>query len=500
MKITIQVFAFFLLLIMISCDDSILTPNGNLLPDTKIYLDTILNQQNSRVNVSWSGDDPDGLVIGYAISWNEKDWYFTRKNDSTFALQVESSDTNFVFSVASIDNSLKQYPNEGEKLAFTDKNGNDRLDDGEIFPLLDGAIDPIPSRLQFPIKNSPPIIAWGNDTSAKSAIAVALPDTTFSFATFKFFVSDPDGDATLETIEVSLNDSSMTAKWTPIPKNTRLFSLSAKDGLQLNSNNILYLRARDIGKLRSKILTYPAPGKTWYVQGSKGPILLIKDSGNRDADNFYLKALNAMNTGKFSGRFDVLDINTTKTTDAPAKTIPPFISPMFIESLKLYSAVIWYTDKSPSMSLAQQSLVEYMRAGGKVLFIADLPAPLSEDMRTEIRDFSPIDSIGKQEVSSDPLAIRNGTEFLGIPHGSITYPNLTKEKGSVLVYPLYPKANAKSVYRLPENPKWTGSPILGAIDDESDMVFLHLPLHLLNVNDQAIQLMETILRNEFFIQ
>ena len=101
MKITIQVFAFFLLLIMISCDDSILTPNGNLPPDTKIYLDTILNQQNSRVNVSWSGDDPDGLVIGYAISWNEKDWYFTRKNDSTFALQVESSDTNFVFSLKS---------------------------------------------------------------------------------------------------------------------------------------------------------------------------------------------------------------------------------------------------------------------------------------------------------------------------------------------------------------------------------------------------------------
>jgi hypothetical protein len=485
---------------MISCDESVLTPNGNLPPDTKIFLDSIMNQQNSRVHVSWSGDDPDGLVIGYAISWNEKDWFFTRKNDSTFALQVESSDTNFIFSVASIDNSLDQYPSEGEKLTFTDKNGNNTYDIGEIFPLLNGAIDPIPHRLQFPIKNSPPIIAWGNDTSAKSAIAVALPDTTFAFSTFRFFVTDPDGDATIESIEWSLNDSSATAKWTQIPKNTRIFSLNASDGLRLNSTNVLYLRARDIGKLRSKMLTYPSPGKTWYVQGSKGPILLIKDSGNRDADNFYLKALNTMNSGSFSGRFDVLDINSSRTTDAPAKTIPPFINPMFIESLKLYSAVIWYTDKNPSMNLAQQSLGEYMRAGGKVLFIADLPAPISEDMRTEIRDFSPIDSIGKQEVSSDPLAIRNGTEFLGITHGSITYPNLTKERGSVLVYPLYPKANAKAVYRLPENPKWTGSPILGAIDDESDMVFLHLPIHLLNINDQAIQLIEMILRNEFSIQ
>ena len=500
MRIFYLVFSLCILFILSSCDDSIVTPDGNIQPDTKIYLDTILNQQNSRVNVSWSGDDPDGLVIGYAISWNERDWYFTRNNDSTFSLQVESSDTNFIFSVAAIDNSLKQYPNEGETLSFTDNNGNGRFDIGEVFPTLMGAIDPTPSRLQFPIKNSPPILAWGNDTSAKSAVAVALPDTTFAFATFSFYVSDPDGDATLETIEWSLNDSSQNAQWKSIPKGSRLFSVSSKDGLALNANNTIYMRARDIGKLTSTILQYPSPGKTWFVKAIKGPILLIKDCGNKDADNFYLKALNTIQSGGFAGRFDVLDINTTKTVDAPAKTIPPFISPMFIESLKLYSAVIWYTDKNPTMSLAQQSLGEYMRSGGKVLFIADLPAPISEDMRTEIRDFSPIDSIGKQEVSSDPLAIRNGTEFLGITHGTIQYPNLTKERGSVLVYPLYPKANAKAVYRLPENPKWTGSPILGVIDDESDMVFLHLPLHLLNTNDQAIQLIETILRKEFSIQ
>ena len=497
MRSVLHILSVCLLLFIASCDDSVLTPSGNLPPDTRLFLDTIRNQQNSRVNVSWSGDDPDGLVIGYAISWNDKDWFFTRNNDSTFALQVESSDTTFGFSVAAIDNSLKQYPNEGARLDFSDVNGNNRWDEGEKFLLLDGAIDPSPARLIFPIKNSPPIMAWGNDTSSKSAVAVALPDTTFAYATFKFFVTDPDGDATLESIEWSLNDSSANANWKPIPKGARLFSISANDGLRLNADNVLYMRARDIGNLQSKMLSYPAPGKTWYVQGSKGPVLLIKDSGNRDADNFYLNALNAAG---FSGRFDVLDINSTRTVDAPAKTIPPFISPMFIESLKLYSAVIWYTDKNPSMSLAQQALGDYMRAGGKVLFIADLPAPISEDMRTEIRDFSPIDSIGKQEVSSDPLAIRNGTEFLPIPHGTVIYPTLTKERGSVLVYPLYPKANAKAVYRLPENPKWVGSPILGAIDDESDMVFLHLPLHLLNVNDQALQLVSTILRNEFSIQ
>jgi hypothetical protein len=195
-----------------------------------------------------------------------------------------------------------------------------------------------------------------------------------------------------------------------------------------------------------------------------------------------------------------LDINTTRTADAPAKTIPPFINPMFIESLNLYSAIVWYTDKSPSMTLAQQSLTPYTRSGGKVLFIADLPAPLSEDMRTEIRDFSPIDSIGSSEVSSDPLAIRNGTEFIALEHGGTIYPNLIKERGSVLVYPLYPKANAKPVYALPVGTKWQGTPILGVQDDESTMIFLHMPLHLLNTNDQAIKLIERIMLDEFKIR
>ncbi|MFM8455973.1 MAG: hypothetical protein ACKOAK_04335, partial [Ignavibacteria bacterium] len=96
MRIFTIILSIYITLILISCDDSMMTPNGNIQPETSIFLDTIRNQQNSRVNVSWSGDDPDGLVIGYAISWNERDWYFTRKNDSTFALHVESSDTNFI--------------------------------------------------------------------------------------------------------------------------------------------------------------------------------------------------------------------------------------------------------------------------------------------------------------------------------------------------------------------------------------------------------------------
>ncbi|MFN4990135.1 MAG: hypothetical protein ACK5F4_08835 [Ignavibacteria bacterium] len=487
-------------LLISSCNETLIHPSDNQPPNTTLFLDSIRNQQNSRVYVSWSGEDTDGMVIGYIFTWDKKNWYFTRNNDSTFALQVESSDTNFHFSIAAIDNSLKQYPYEGERIEFVDKNNNGFHDPGEDFPQLHGAVDPTPANLFFPIKNSAPIIAWGNDTTANSSLSVALPDTTFAFATFKIFVTDPDGDATIESIEWSMNDSTQNANWKTLPKNTRLFNVTIKDGLLLNANNAIYIRAKDIGKLSSKVLRYPSTNKTWYVRAAKGPILLIKDCANKDIDNFYSRALSLIGSNTFDGRFDVLDINTTRTADAPAKTIPPFINPMFIESLNLYSAIVWYTDKSPSMTLAQQSLTPYTRSGGKVLFIADLPAPLSEDMRTEIRDFSPIDSIGSSEVSSDPLAIRNGTEFIALEHGGTIYPNLIKERGSVLVYPLYPKANAKPVYALPVGTKWQGTPILGVQDDESTMIFLHMPLHLLNTNDQAVKLIERIMLDEFKIR
>lgn len=163
MKYTFYILIFLGVLLTSSCNETLINPSDNQPPNTTLFLDSIRNQQNSRVFVSWSGEDTDGMVIGYVFSWDKRNWYFTRKNDSTFALQVESSDTNFRFSIAAIDNSLKQYPNEGERIEFVDKNNNGFHDSGEDFPKLHGAVDPTPANLLFPIKNSAPIIAWGND-------------------------------------------------------------------------------------------------------------------------------------------------------------------------------------------------------------------------------------------------------------------------------------------------------------------------------------------------
>ena len=132
---------FITCLCIVSCNDTLLSPNGNVVPQTSLFLDSVLNQQNSRVFVSWSGDDSDGMVVGYIYSWDKAKWYFTRKNDSTFSLQVQSADTIFGFSVAAIDNSLKEYPKEGELIEFVDKNNNAQFDIGEQFPILQGLLN-----------------------------------------------------------------------------------------------------------------------------------------------------------------------------------------------------------------------------------------------------------------------------------------------------------------------------------------------------------------------
>lgn len=483
--------------LLISCNGLTGIPQSNILPETHIFLDSIDVQQNSQVYLSWQGDDSDGLIIGYIISWNGKDWFYTQKNDSIFSLKVETSDTNYTFRVSAIDNSLSLYPKEGDIIAFSDMNNNGIHDENEPFPSLSSSVDLSPASLKVPIKNSAPLIAWGIDTNAKSAIAVALPDTTFTFATFQYFVSDLDGTETIASVEWSLNDSSSSATWHTIPLNSKLFNIKESDGLKINADNRIYLRATDIGKLKSKILQYPFEGKVWYVKKPMGSILLIKDSGSPDADAFYTNALQNIAGGKFSSGYDVLDIYSSKTVNSQAKTLPPFISPMFIETLRLFKTVIWYSDKSPSVELAQQSLPEYIRTNGKVIFITEFPVPLTLDYRTALLDFAPIDSISQKEVSDDPLAIRNGTEIKPIKIGAWEYPILIKEKGSVLVYNLYPKVTANPLYMLPENPKWFGTPILGILGENRQMIFMHMPLHLVNKNGGAMQFLDIALTKEF---
>src|ERR1044072_3118782 len=61
-----------------SCTD---VPTGNVTnqpPDTHLSLvpDSTISPQKTRLTITWWGDDPDGFVAGYRISFDSLNWTF----------------------------------------------------------------------------------------------------------------------------------------------------------------------------------------------------------------------------------------------------------------------------------------------------------------------------------------------------------------------------------------------------------------------------------------
>ncbi|MFN8358735.1 MAG: hypothetical protein U0264_02365 [Candidatus Kapaibacterium sp.] len=479
-------------MIFSACADEPTAPRANSRPETHIAVDTVATEQSSRLLLHWYADDADGIVNGYLVSMDRKTWFFTRKNDSLFSLRIENNDTSYLFSVSSVDNSLKNYPIEGAIVQFADANSNGLYDNGEEFLSLEGACDLTPATTRFPIRNTQPVVFFGSDSTSIAAKQVQLPDSTFTVATFQFGAYDLDGAETIAYFEYALNDTAST-NWRRISTSQTFITLTSDSGLVSNSDNAFYLRAVDIGALKSKVLRYPQPGKTWYVRKPKGNILIIKDHDLPAADNFYQNSVQTIASGKFAGKVDVLDLRTGGKT----RNIPPFINPMFIETLKLFKAVIWYSDAGANYRLAQESLPEYIRSGGHALYAADLPNPISSEAQTALIDFAPVDSVSAFEITSNPLDIKNNSEIVADTSGGTIYSNFIKETGTVNPHALYPKITAKSLYRLPASTKWTGNPVVAVRSEDRRMIFVGLPLYLLNKSQTAELFLQTVLTGEF---
>lgn len=473
-------------------------PLPNLPPETLLWVDTIATAQQSQAHLFWRGDDPDGFVIGFLVSLNGKEWYYTQRRDTVVSFTVGTEDTLYLIAVAAVDNSAPRLPRAGARVEFVDSNGNGTHDDGESFVGLEGAVDPTPARLSYPVRNSPPRLFWGSDTTEAAARSVWLPETTFTVATFRFTAVDPDGPNQIAYYEWALND---TSHWNLLPATTEFFTLREADGLRPETENRLFLRATDIGGLRSPVLEYPPPGRRWYVHKPKGPLLLIHDYGIADgADTFYTNALQRIAGGRLRDRFDVLDIRSGRTAQSPPRNIPPFLSPMFVETLRLFEAILWYGDPQFALDIAQAVLPEYVRSGGKVLLVTTLPSVINPS--AAYSDIAPIDSLSQRELFSTPAALPNGTILLPdstLPEGS--YPALIKERGvAVGIHALFPNATARPLYRLPASPHYSGTPTVAVRSGNRQVFFLHFPLHLFNRDGGAEQLLERVLIGTFGLQ
>lgn len=443
-------------------------------PETSIFLDQIPLQGEDRLNalvtLHWSGEDKDGIVVGFEYSFDNQTWLFTTKTDSTFRLSLDgTADTSdIMFYVRAIDD---------ESLR-----------------------DPTPASLKIPIRNTAPTVQIDHSYDAA--------DTTYPVILLYWNANDLDGAETLDSIYLKANNGvwlSLPASIqmvTIVPQNPKTSgSQSAYVYLQYNKtplttllqdfvvegHNQFFVKAKDKGGLFST----EDSSKVYYVYAQRSDLLLIDgQSTSPRAIQTYSPILQSL-----YGSYDYLDL--TLSTSFPKLTLP--LERWFL----LHTQIFWYAQNTvtqldyieKSESIIQNSL----NAGKKLLF--SLPVTKSLSPTSAIYRFSPIDSLTQQKdafMMSTGQAYPDALEGMGYPVLKNSGPGLISQ-----ISPFYVKASARVLYRaelVAGAGSWTDSTTIAAKllnnQNKTNCIFFVIPLEKLNGNSNLQQLFQAI-QNEF---
>jgi len=479
-RFTLLLSVFAILLYLGGCDKGSL--KSNTAPDTKIALESInLNGQfrlNSVVALSWFGTDIDGYITGYDISFDAQNWTYTEKLDSTFRFSIPAgSDTiDITFYVRAIDD-----------------NGN---------------TDPTPASLRIPLKNS---IPTGTFDEAN------LPgDTALAVTTYRWFGSDPDGDETIVEAEMRWNngnwysidpyqalitfvaDTNGTGTAQVFYANDKNAQPTSIDGLNLNADNILYLRVKDIAGATSIIDT----ASEVFIKKPNANFLVICGQPN-SVSEIYRPILNDIGQA-----YDFIDFAKTNGQNKPINQ-PKFWSPTFRHMLMLYKKAFIYTDatlyNNPAsgqsallLAFMGQGVQQFTDAGRKVLVSTQFSNNAAIDM-SSVNGIYPIDGI---VTSGGQVRISNDSTIYPVVAGS-QYISLKPKNILIGLYPIVKSADAEDFYRakLTKLSGWQGDNLVGVrrkFNGNVSHVFFGLGLYQFNKTTADLKdLMEEILVNDF---
>jgi hypothetical protein len=518
-KIKLNITIILLLIVaLFACTEIANEPrNSNKAPETNISIfpdnpDSI-NQQKSRLQVHWWGEDSDGIILGYYLRWVgiSNNWTFTTSNDSLFSLPIGSADTTYTIEVMAVDvEGNNKYDNSviwnNEDLGpepFIDENGNGVWDKGEFYFDI-GMIDQTPAAMKYPIKNSPPEIEWNKES--------VIPESTFPVITVAWDVTDLDGDESIVSIDLGINDIDLGIQ---LPGNTRLVTLRIKDvnaanpelevlingsedkifeknltGLKLDDFNRLYVRATDISGSKSEVQPLPDTSRTWFVKKPKGELLVVDDfSGGTDASAFYKDLFSTIDNGNYADQFDVFDLEAIKL---------PFANITFLETIKLFRYIYWYSDATPSLELTSSITQKFILNGGKIGYSMTFIEPNSSfnyDLTT-LQSFLPIEKFG-EEV---PIRrVYSGANILPISDTTSNfgdYPQLRTEESISYVHTYVPNTLiSKGVYNISSS-NINGN--ISLITNAKELFFIGVPIHSSNdITGSAKKLIEKVYLDEF---
>ncbi|MBI1806339.1 MAG: hypothetical protein HYR76_04730 [Ignavibacteria bacterium] len=506
-------------------------PNVNQPPRTFLWLfpDSTIAQGTSRQHIRWWGEDPDGIIKGYLFASGKSfitngqisspdtiTWRWKTGNDTIIAFPLLIRQDTFQVAVRSVDNTFTvPLPDQAmirfSPFTYYDQNENGVFDgNDQPLPTLSSATDHKGASLGVPVLNQPPSIVFAQNPNDPNT-TLQQPETTYTVATFSWVGSDPDGDKTIVSYRVALNNPTDSTHWVSIPGNISLITLfvprSRSDsatgevsaeiysgkflnrqligslpGLKLDSLNTFYVQAKDIAGDYSPMIQLPQIGGTWFVRKPKWRTLAIVDYISSDslaASTTYHNAfLNIGLREPTLANYDDLNIgrgitSSQKQSAAAGESnprygnlVPPFIDPAFIYTLFLYDYVFWYTDQYPSIPVAQLSLFPYYNTvfsghKGKVIFTTSfgtLPDP-----RGLLRDFAPIDSASSVNLTGGHLLPTLGdTRIPGGANPFKLYPdssnvddifpqlvfNSVPSFHVVSFRPIYRRADARYIYHM----------------------------------------------------
>jgi hypothetical protein len=462
------------------------------------------------LQVHWWGDDPDGTIVGFFIKWDGIDdvWNFTISNDSVFSLPIGSADTIYTFRVSAADaegngtydqeivrNGISYGPEP-----YIDENQNGNFDPGEYFYDI-GQIDPSPATLDFPIKNSAPVLEW-NSLSF-------VPDTSFPVMTFQWNADDLDGVESISSINIALND---TNNFISLPGSIRLITIRIKDinasipemeilingsdrniypellpGLQLDAANKFYIQAVDLSGAKSERIVQPSPELDWYVKRPNGKVLILDNfygvSSDLEAVFFYRNVFNAIGGGTLTGKFDEYDLQND---------VLPFESVTVYETMRLFDYIYWYSASNPRLNLLNIVTNKYLEQGGKIAFsmtFQDSSSSFAFDLST-LQGFLPIDDVSDRV----PYALAGADVTQSDPQ--LNYPPLKTSISISFIRTYTPNVVvATEVYNI-SSTQISGN--IGFITNEKSLFFIGLPLHQCNGGDQNVdELLEKVFFEEF---
>lgn len=541
----------FLALLLPACKEQVAdNPVPGQQPRTYLWLypDGELSTGVSRTHLRWWGESPDGLVRGYLFSFmivqgtvttlpqpDTLRYAWVMQNDTTFLFPLDTLFRRFAVVVRAVDDAFAGLSEHAivrmTPSPYWDRNDNGIFDgNDEHLPSLPGATDPVGAVQTFPIRNTPPTIGLLPNPADPNMVQ-RLPDTSFTSITIGFKGADEDGDNTLSSYRIALNDTGTTGQWLTVGLRDTILTLvvprTRSDiaggtvtadvysgaflgrrligqlaNLQLDAQNVLFVEARDVAGEYSPALRMPSGTDRWYVRRPRARILLVSDYSAFDAAlarSTYISSLAAVPGGQFA-QVDQLDIGlgltaADKEAGRYGRLVPQFVDPALIQTFLLYDHVLWYTDQLPSLGVAQRSVFPYLQNGGRVIFSTMFLN--TTDPRGALRDFAPIDSVSSVDLSAatrplpaagDSRIPANYVLFADSTNPGSIYPQLAFNASpsihSVFMRPVYRRSDARYIYRLQADTRtpqrYTGSPNIAVIDGQNTIVFVGVPLHLLN--------------------